>query len=202
MMQMKLLAKGAEADVFAGSIANIPAVFKMRKPKAYRVKALDELIRATRTKKEARLLHAAKGAGAACPLVLSVGNYEIVMTRLKGKLMRELDERKLAAVAPAIGTLLASLHEAGITHGDFTPANVMVDGQKVAVIDFGLGEFTHDDEELATDLLLMKKSVPERAYWAFLRTYNRARGPKAKATLARLEEIEKRGRYVVRGALV
>ncbi len=201
MSSLKLIAKGAEADVYMGSLAGMQAVFKMRKPKAYRVKALDEAIRSTRTKKEARLLHAAKEAGAACPLVLSVSNYEIGMTRMKGKLMRELDERKLAAVAPAVGTLLASLHEAGMTHGDFTPANIMVDGRSVAVIDFGLGEFTHNDEELATDLLLMKKSVPARAYGAFLRTYCKARGSSVNATLARLEEIEKRGRYVVRGAL-
>ncbi|MDO8339114.1 MAG: KEOPS complex kinase/ATPase Bud32 [Candidatus Burarchaeum sp.] len=205
-MAQKLIAKGAEADVFTGSIANIPAVFKKRKPKAYRVKALDEAIRSTRTKKEARLLHAAKSAGAKCPLVLSVGKNEIAMTRLNGKLMRELDERKMIAVAPAIGTLLASLHSAGITHGDFTPANIMVDGREVAVIDFGLGEFARDDEELATDLLLMKKSVPAAAYAAFLKAYCKARGPGAQgkaavATLARLEEIEKRGRYVVRGAL-
>ena len=198
---MKLMAKGAEADVYAGELAGLQAVFKMRKPKAYRVKALDEAIRATRTKKEARLLHAAKSAGAACPLVLSVGNYEIAMSRLAGKLMRELDERKLTTVAPVIGKLLASLHEAGITHGDFTPANIIVDGSSVSVIDFGLGEFTRDDEELATDLLLMKKSVPAAAYARFLRAYCKARGSSANATLARLEEIEKRGRYVVRGAL-
>ncbi|VVC03905.1 KEOPS complex subunit Bud32 [Candidatus Burarchaeum australiense] len=202
MNPQRLIAKGAEADVFAGSIAGLPAVFKIRKPKAYRVKALDESLRLARTKKEARLLHAAKEAGARCPLVLSVGKYEIAMSRLPGRLMRKLSGRDMAAISPAAGRLLASLHAAGISHGDFTPANIMVDGRAVSVIDFGLGEFTRQDEELATDVLLMKKSLPTEAYTGFLRAYKGARGRgAANATLARLEEIEKRGRYVVRGAL-
>jgi N6-L-threonylcarbamoyladenine synthase/protein kinase Bud32 len=197
-----LLAKGAEADVFAGELLGMPVVFKVRKPKAYRISEIDRPLREMRTKKEARLLHQAKSAGALCPAVLRVGEFEIAMERLDGKLMREeKNEGKLAGIAGKAGKLLAQIHEAKITHGDFTPANILVDGSRIAVIDFGLGEFGSDDEERATDILLMKKSVPKSAYARFLSAYQKARGPSSKLTLERLDEIELRGRYVARGAL-
>ncbi|MFA6036375.1 MAG: KEOPS complex kinase/ATPase Bud32 [Candidatus Micrarchaeia archaeon] len=201
-MAQKLIAKGAEADVFSGELLGMPAVFKVRKPKAYRINEIDRPLREMRTKKEARLLHQAKSCGALCPAVLRVGEFEIAMERMSGKLMREeKNEGKLAGIAGKAGKLLAQIHEAKITHGDFTPANIMVDAGKVAVIDFGLGEFGSDDEERATDILLMKKSVPKKAYSAFLSAYCKARGQPSKLTLERLDEIELRGRYVARGAL-
>ncbi len=200
--KVKLMAKGAEADVFSGELLGAPVVFKVRKPKAYRIAGIDEPLRSQRTKKEARLLHQAKSGGALCPGVLRVGRYEIAMERMKGKLMREImEERKFATIAGKAGILLAQIHESKITHGDFTPANIIVDGTAVAVIDFGLGEFGSDDEERATDILLMKKSIPKNAYARFLSAYQKARGPSSKLTLERLKEIELRGRYVVRGAL-
>jgi N6-L-threonylcarbamoyladenine synthase/protein kinase Bud32 len=200
--KLKLLAKGAEADVFMGEHAGIPSVFKIRNSKKYRVAELDEQLRTTRTKKEARLLHQAKAKGARCPTVLYVGKYEIVMEFMKGTLMR--DSKKIDAIAAEVGMLLAKIHLAGITHGDFTPANVMMmDGKAkgVAVIDFGLGEFGTNDEERATDVLLMKKSIPNAAYKKFAAAYAKALGKAAGAVMARLGEIELRGRYVARGAL-
>jgi len=197
-----LLAKGAEADVFSGELLGASVVFKVRKPKAYRIAGIDEPLRAGRTKKEARLLHQAKSGGALCPAVLRVGRYEIAMERMKGSMMREeKNEGTVERIAGKAGILLAQIHEAKITHGDFTPANIIVDAGKVAVIDFGLGEFGSDDEERATDILLMKKSISNRAYAAFLSAYCKARGAASRATLERLKEIELRGRYVVRGAL-
>ncbi|MCK4714921.1 MAG: Kae1-associated serine/threonine protein kinase [Candidatus Aenigmarchaeota archaeon] len=198
---MKLLAKGAEADVYEGSLVGMPAVFKIRKPKAYRVKVLDISIRTSRTRKEAKLLGAAKGAAVRCPLVLLVGTHEIVMSRIGGRLMMRMGKEKQRAISPSVGSLLAALHSAGICHGDFTPANVIVEKGVAWVIDFGLGDFTREDEELATDVLLMKKSLHKQAYARFLRAYSKDRGRGAGATLKRLKEIEKRGRYVVRGAL-
>jgi len=201
MAGRKHIAKGAEADIYEGRLAGMPAVFKVRKPKAYRVRELDESIRTSRTRKEARLLHAAKQGGVQCPLVLAVSKYEIAMSRVEGRLMMKMDDAAKARVCPEVGLLLAALHEQGVSHGDFTPANILAGRKGTWVIDFGLGEFTHENEELATDLLLMKKSLPAKAYAKFLHAYKKARGRKAEATLSRLKEIEKRGRYVIRGSL-
>ncbi len=197
----KLVAKGAEADVYEGKLAGTRVMRKIRKSKAYRVKALDEKIRLSRTRKEARLLHSAKEAGVRCPLVLSVRRYEIAMSKLDGRLMMKVDARTAEQVCASAGTLLATLHSAGISHGDYTPANIVIRKGEAWIIDFGLGEFTLDDEDFATDILLMKKSLSKRAYSKFKKAYCRSRGKRAGATLERLVEIEKRGRYVVRGAL-
>src|SRR3989338_8086670 len=123
MARRRCLAKGAEADVYEGRLAGMPAIFKTRNQKAYRVGGLDKEIRESRTRKEARLLHAAKEAGARCPVVLSVGKHEIAMSRVRGRLMRGMGVSTMARICPEVGRLLASLHSAGICHGDFTPAN-------------------------------------------------------------------------------
>ncbi len=49
---MKLIGKGAEADIYLRS----GRVVKERISKAYRVRELDEVLRKTRTKREARLI--------------------------------------------------------------------------------------------------------------------------------------------------
>ncbi|MEM4389197.1 MAG: KEOPS complex kinase/ATPase Bud32 [Candidatus Micrarchaeia archaeon] len=198
----RLIAWGAEAEVYVTSLFGEKVVVKRRARKAYRIPEIDIPLRRARTRREALLLHKAKLAGVSAPLVRQLGDYEIWMTIVKGKLLRDalpgLDARRAREVLEAAGRALAKLHANGIVHGDFTPANIVV-GKDVTVIDFGLGEFSNRLEDKAVDLLLMKKGLAdEKLFRAFLRGYARA-GEKASAALARMREVEKRGRYVVRG---
>jgi len=89
------------------------------------------------------------------------------------------------------------LHEGNIVHGDFTTWNVIVVKGKPWLFDFGLGGFTREAEEKAIDVLLMKRSLRSKErYAAFLKGYSGYK--EAKKILKNLEEIERRGRYVVR----
>lgn len=173
-------------------------VLKERVRKGYRVPQLDERLRRLRTRNEAKLLHEAKRAGVLCPVVYSVSNYELITSFLEGELLLDALRRgDGGAVLRATGEALARLHSAGIVHGDFTTANVMVGEGKAWVIDFGLGEFSDALEEKAIDVLLMKRSLGDaRRYGEFLKGYRAYE--KSAAVLEKLKEIERRGRYVVR----
>ncbi|MEM3247482.1 MAG: hypothetical protein QXD17_01185, partial [Candidatus Micrarchaeaceae archaeon] len=67
-------------------------------------------------------------------------------------------------------------------------------------IDFGLAEQTSSAEEKAIDLLLMKRAVDKTQYTTLERAYARL-ALNSKATIERLHEIEKRGRYQSRTLL-
>ncbi len=199
---MQIIAKGAEAELFEATVFGRKALCKRRVRKRYRIHELDVKLRESRTRQEAKLLHAAKLAGVRCPLVLHADllKKELFLENVEGTGLREyLRNHPLPkALLQEVGKRLASLHLAGIIHGDFTPSNILVTpAKKVVFIDFGLGSFSSSLEEQATDVLLFKKSVSEKQFNAFWKGYAE-KNRKAKKVLVRLKEIEKRGRYVVR----
>jgi Kae1-associated kinase Bud32 len=195
---MALIAKGAEAELRMEKLLGKEVVVKERVRKDYREAQLDESLRRLRTRNEARLLHEAKRLGVLCPIVYSVSNYELAMDFLDGELLYDLlKKEKGLVVLEKVGEALARLHEGDIVHGDFTTSNVIVEEGKPWLFDFGLGGFTKEAEEKAIDVLLMKRSLMGRErYAAFLKGY--AKYGEAKKILKQLEEIERRGRYVVR----
>lgn len=192
---MKRLSEGAEARLFETSLFGMDAVVKVRHEKKYRIKALDRTLRRTRTRSEARLTHKAFRNGVRTPRIIGLGEFSIYMERLRGKLLRDC---KLGVPGfIEIGAMLARMHNAGIVHGDFTPANIMLCGRRLYVIDFGLSGDNGNVEEKAIDLLLIKRSVPKESYAAVSKGYASAATNPSKI-IARLAEIEKRGRYQVR----
>ena len=189
--------KGAEAVLSKVSILGIPCVEKFRPRKAYRQQELDGKIRSERTKREARLLSRAKEAGVLCPAVFQVGGFFIRMKFLKGRMLHhELEKREIrqAEMADAAG-ILVKLHALNVIHGDFTPANLMLTRDGMAVIDFGLGSISTDAEDKATDIVMMKKSLGKKGS-AFVSAYAKAGGQKSVVRL--VSEIEKRARYMER----
>ncbi|MEM3555795.1 MAG: KEOPS complex kinase/ATPase Bud32 [Candidatus Micrarchaeia archaeon] len=195
---MGFLARGAEAELYVEKFLSRRVVAKRRVEKKYRIKEMDVRLRKSRTRGEAYLLHAAKEVGVNCPVVFEVKEFEIKLELIDGVLLREFIEKKkkVGEVLREVGRGLAKLHSAGIVHGDFTTANVMV-GKRVVFIDFGLGGFTDNLEEKAVDVLLMKRSLgDEKRYKCFLMGYREY--AEFEKVLEKLEEIERRGRYVVR----
>jgi Kae1-associated kinase Bud32 len=194
---MKLIGKGAEAELRVAKFLGEDSVVKDRVGKKYRIKEIDVPLRKKRTRTEARLLVAAKKAGVKVPIIYGLDEFSITINRIDGKLLR--DSRTTEKLLGLAGRYLARLHNADIIHGDYTMANLMVDSKgELYVIDFGLGSLSKDLEDKAVDLLLMKKSLGnKRMYGEFLSGYNGESREFGKV-MRQLAEVEKRGRYVVR----
>lgn len=181
--------KGAEAIVKKIKFLGRTAILKERIKKKYRISELDMKLRLERTKNEARLLHKAKLAGVNCPAVLVVDNYSLIISYLNGK------RSKLAKTElKKVGNMLSKLHQANIIHGDFTPANILVDKEgEISVIDFGLGFISSDIEDKAVDVFTFLRTIKKENHTDFLSGY------KSYVTfgkvLDRVSEIEKRVRY-------
>jgi len=206
----KLIYRGAEADVYAGEWCRTPAVYKVRKPLAYRLPELDLLIRSQRTVHEAQMLHLAKAAGVSSPHVyyLSPNDALIVMEFVEGRRLKTLldsgpGKDDAEGLGEALGKAAAKLHAAGIMHGDLTTSNVIVDDGELALIDFGLAVHSHKIEDQAVDLRLIKETltgahneVSKRFMRALFSGYSAVLGKeRASQTARQLLEIERRGRY-------
>ncbi len=203
LVEGSLVAKGAEAELWSGTMLGMPVIIKRRISKAYRNPALDFKLRVNRTFEEGRLISKAYIAGVSVPVPLFIDpiNFMIVEGRVKGELLRDVVESK--GLMRSVGVEVAKMHGAGIVHGDLTTSNVMITSEgKPVIIDFGLGAFSNDVEDLGVDVLLMKKSleanVPNKAkalYEEFMEGYREVAGAASDDVYKRAEEIERRGRY-------
>ncbi len=181
--------RGAEAIVRKARLLGREVVVKERIKKNYRIREIDEKLRRERTRAEARLLHKAKIAGVDCPVVLEVEEFSITMSFIDGE-RPEMNAKE----SERSGQMLASLHESGIIHGDFTPANLIKSKKDLFVIDFGLGFFSHDIEDKAIDVYTMLKALDGKAGEAFVEGY-KTQNTKHKTILTRVEDVKKRVRY-------
>lgn len=208
---MKLLYRGAEADVFQGDWCGQPSVYKIRKPLAYRLPELDKLIRSQRTVHEAQMIHLSKLAGVSTPHLYYLSPHDalLVMEFLEGKRLKTilleagLARERVEALASEFGRSIARLHAAGIMHGDLTTSNVVVNGDDLSLIDFGLAIHSQRLEDQAVDLRLIKETLTgahNTLSKPFMRSllsgYSSVLGEKrAEAATKKLTEIERRGRY-------
>lgn len=190
---MKIVGKGAEAIVFKRKAALV----KKRLRKAYRHPELDERLRNERTRKEAKILSRANSSKINSPQLLGTDEKkkEIAFSEIRGRQAKNTPLTE--GILEEIGIQLALLHNAGISHGDFTTSNVMISKGKPFLIDFGFGEFTNNVEQLATDLVLFQKTVSQEQFDFFLKGYS-AKANNASAVLGRMHAINQRGRYVER----
>ena len=206
--RLRLLGRGAEAEVGLGSFAGLPAVYKVRKPKPYMHPRLAQDLVFKRTRKEAKAISRVRRAGVRVPAVYAVlpDVGVIVLEYVEGRRLRDLfdvdPDEAIRHVATA-GRYLALMHKAGVAHGDYTTSNMIVRDGFLYVIDFGLADFTVSIEERATDVHLFRRSLESaharwarRAYEEFARAYVSELGSEGRRVLDRAEEIRLRGRYV------
>jgi TP53 regulating kinase-like protein len=205
---MRLVYRGAEADIYSGDWAGERAIYKFRKPLPYRLPELDVAIRIQRTAHEAQLLHDAKSAGVRSPSLFYASPREALIV------MEEIDGQRLKSVLQAhradaeelsleFGAAVGRLHGAGIMHGDLTTSNVLVNDEGVNLIDFGLAIRSLRIEDHAVDLRLIKETlvgahsdVSSRVMKSFLQGYASLVGARREKDVSRkLLEIERRGRY-------
>ncbi|MBA4436311.1 MAG: KEOPS complex kinase/ATPase Bud32 [Nitrosopumilus sp.] len=202
---MKLIKKGAEADIYQTMWQNSKAILKIRKTKNYRNSSLDSKIRKQRTIKESQIISQVKAFGIPAPLVYFVNlkNTSIIMQEIPGKPVHDLSESKIIQLSKTIGKLVGMLHKNGIMHGDLTTSNFIFFKNNVYVIDFGLSQNTIKPEDHAVDLRLIKEilnsahaKIMVPAWKNFLLGYKSVVGNANYVKITKLvSDIESRGRY-------
>lgn len=192
---MKKIAEGAEAIIYLEK----EKIIKKRIPKKYRLVELDEKLRKSRTKLEARILRNLARVGVFVPDVFYVDEKNSILEisfipgeKVRDYLLRTSDYQIFANMA----NLVEKMHSANIIHGDLTTSNMILSNEKVYLIDFGLANYSTRIEDKAVDLHLLKECLKSKHYkiwegaWKiFSENY------KNKSVLERLKIVEKRGRY-------
>ena len=201
-----LLKRGAEAELRRTEWHGRPAVEKVRLPKAYRHERLDDEIRRVRIRTEARLMVEARKLGVSVPILYDVdlAGRRLVMEYVDGPQVKEVLQKRPedpAPVARAVGRLAGTLHARGIVHGDLTTSNMLWRDGRIHLIDLSMGEKTDAVESQGVDLRLLKEAWTS-AHFDLLRLFEeevvagyRETYARADAALAKLAEIEDRGRY-------
>ena len=202
---MKLLKKGAEADLYQTKWQNSKAILKIRKIKNYRNSLLDLKIRKQRTIKECQMISFVKSFGIPTPLIYFVNlkTTSIMMQEIPGTPVHDLPESKIVELSKDIGKLVGTLHKNGVMHGDLTTSNFILFKNTVFVIDFGLSQNTIKSEDHAVDLRLIKEilnsahaKIMLSSWKNFLHGYKSIVGNAYYAKITRLvADIENRGRY-------
>lgn len=203
-----ILKRGAEATIRRDYWHGRDAIFKERVAKGYRNPELDAGLRRSRTRKEALLMVGARGLGVRTPRIYDVDmiNSTLVMEFISGELAKDVlgDSEARNEGARVIGETAGKLHAGDLVHGDLTTSNMLFLGDgvdKLAIIDFGLGENTPEIERKGVDLHLLKEAI-DSAHSEFPDLFEHVKsGYTASypgggtAVLRVLEDIESRGRY-------
>ena len=206
-----LLKKGAEANLYLVEWHERNVILKVRVPKEYRPRALDEQIRKYRTVHEPQLMHEAKTVGVPTPLIylVNVPEASITMEYVEGSQIKQLlnntPNHKRQELCIRIGELIGKLHSNCLIHGDLTTSNMILSSEdKIFFIDFGLGEKNIEEEAKGVDLHLMKRALQsthygcwEECFKAVLSGYSSVLGTETSERIyEKIKEIERRGRYV------
>ncbi len=202
---MKLINRGAEADVYSTVWDKKKAILKIRKVKSYRNSLLDQKIRKQRTTRESQIISQVKSFGIFTPLIyfMDINKCSILMQYIDGKIVRDMKGNDIVKVCSEIGQIVGTMHKHGIMHGDLTTSNFILDKKKLFLIDFGLASRTEKPDDHAVDLRLFKEilnsahaEVMEKSWKNFQKGYSKAVGMKySKKILNLVAVIESRGRY-------
>jgi len=197
---------GAEARLDSSTWLGREVVLKQRVTKGYRHPLLDRRIQSARIKNEVRLMLEARKAGIPIPVIYSVDLSEnrIVMEEIPGPRVKDVLETLpmdgARDLCRKIGEVAARLHAHDIVHGDLTTSNMLLDGDRIVLIDFSLGSRTSELEDKGVDMHLLEEAFHSAHYRrselyetvkdSYVREY-----PEGAEVLKKVKEIEKRGRY-------
>lgn len=199
---MRLLFKGAESNIYLTKWYNKKAISKIRIPKIYRQRMLDDDLRKRRTISESRMITLAKEFGLRTPYIYFVDplRAEIVMEFISGIRASKV---LTSSICFDIGKFVSTLHSFNIIHGDVTPSNFIVN-RKITMIDMGLSFYSTRKEDKAMDIRLFKeilKSTYHRSYSeffeSFLDGYRSINSKELEKILKRIDEIDSRKRYAI-----
>jgi Kae1-associated kinase Bud32 len=207
---MKIIYRGAESLIYLGEFENQKVLVKERTKKSYRIDQIDQKLRKERTRKEVKLLTEARKVNVPTPKIFHVdeSNSKIIMEFVDGTRIKELlytaDKKTIEKLCLEIGKQIGKLHAIGIVHGDLTTSNMILKDDKIYFIDFGLGEFSKKIEDQGVDLNLLQEALKSTHFkilnlcWSNILKGYEKEYKNAKQVLMKIEEIEKRARYVER----
>jgi TP53 regulating kinase-like protein len=194
---MQIIAQGAEARLFREK----SIILKDRFKKNYRIKEIDEPLRKSRTKREAKILLKLSSIGFPAPKLIETKKETLRMGFIDGPKVRDILEiSDYLKLSGEIGKKIAILHNNGIIHHDLTTSN-MLHKDQIYFIDFGLSFFSQKIEDKAVDLHLLRQALESKHYKIWEECYKEAlkayekEAKQSKEILTRLETVEKRGRY-------
>jgi TP53 regulating kinase and related kinases len=196
------LFKGAESNIYLTKWYDKKAISKIRIPKIYRHRMLDDDLRRRRTISESKMIMLAKEFGLRTPYIYFVDPFraEIIMEFISGTRASKV---LTSSICNEIGRFVSTLHLFNIIHGDLTPANFIVN-RKITMIDMGLSFHSTRREDKAMDIRLFKeilKSTYYRYYCEFfgdfLDGYKSVNSKELDKILQRVDEIETRKRYAL-----
>jgi TP53 regulating kinase-like protein len=196
------LFKGAESNIYLTKWYDKKAISKIRIPKIYRHRMLDDDLRRRRTISESKMIMLAKEFGLRTPYIYFVDPFraEIVMEFISGTRASKV---LTSSICNEIGRFVSTLHLFNIIHGDLTPANFIVN-RKITMIDMGLSFHSTRREDKAMDIRLFKeilKSTYHRNcsefFGDFLDGYKSVNSKELEKILQRIDEIETRKRYAL-----
>lgn len=207
--------QGAEARVFFGTYGGKRAVKKERFEKKYRHPDLDQQLRKQRTRAEVKSLSRVRDKcpriAHLIPHVLFSDTSTIIMEEVvDGRMCVDVIREETAAgrdtdkLFQAMGSMIGELHGAGIVHGDLTTCNLLVKGEEVLAIDFGLSSSSCSDEDRAVDLYVLERAlqssgVSDDRFSVLLSAYTDILGQNSsekvvQSVIKRLELVRSRGR--------
>jgi len=194
----ELIAQGAEAKLFRDGTKLV----KDRVSKGYRLPDIDERLRAARTRREAKILERLQEVGFPAPLLQNFcdKSMKIEMNFLQGTKLKDILHKNPIEYSREVGKRIAQLHSNGIVHADLTTSNMILSGNRINFIDFGLSFFSDKIEDKAVDLHLFDRALEsahheiypgciEAAIASYKENYS-----DAESVLSRLEKVQLRGR--------
>ncbi len=204
MIKSNIMAQGAEAIVTREN----NKIIKNRIKKSYRIKEIDEKLRKSRTRSEAKILQKLQNIIPVPKIIKTDEKENIEIEFIKGKKLSEsLENLDYKNICKLIADNITKLHNQNIIHGDLTTSNMIyVKGvdkinktAKVFFIDFGLSFHSEKIEDKAVDLHLLQQAlvakhftICQECFNIILENYN----PKNSELIKkRIKVIESRGRY-------
>uniref|UniRef100_A0A914HDY4 18S rRNA aminocarboxypropyltransferase n=1 Tax=Globodera rostochiensis TaxID=31243 RepID=A0A914HDY4_GLORO len=216
--------QGAEARLFSCIFLRRRAVLKERFVKKYRNSELDSRLTKERTRAELKAILKCQEIGIRVPSVFFVDPlksriiFEQIssadgcdraptakhfLDKLQGETNTEQFRNQMANFGREFGKVLRTMHGANLIHGDLTTSNVLVLRPfpiELALIDFGLAQFTSKAEDKAVDLYVLERAIRSAhidmgcLMDEILTCYLDDEDADVKAVLHKLEEVRRRGR--------
>lgn len=196
---------GAEAEIHLDEWEGRKVVNKIRVKKGYRDPELDERLRSARIKTEVKLMRECRKLGISVPIIYDVdlvGN-KIVMEYVNGERVKDVLDSEYEdkeGLCWEIGEKVGRMHSNGISHGDLTTSNMILNKDRLYFIDLSLGEKSEELEVLGVDLHLLREAflsahskvfeLFEEVLEGYLTSF-----PGGSDVIGKMKDIESRGRY-------